>query len=158
MTTAQKEKHDTVKNTVDIDTWSVVKYIRGKHYMFKAAVCTAEKLRREEFECIVDPTEKQAKHEQWARENMLMVRHFINRRCNCVSTEIDDIHVDVFLGGDGKGKMKKARGSARNGARNEDKVLHLRNAPQRAEATGLVAIRQDHCRNGHAGPRSLGPQ
>ena len=127
MTTAQKEKHNTVKNTVDVETWSVVKYIRGRHYMFKAAVYTAEKLRREEFECIIDLTEKQAKYEEWARENMLMVRHFINRRRNYVATEIGDTCVDVFLGGDGKGKMKKARGSARNGARNGDKGLDLSN-------------------------------
>ena len=125
MTTAQKERHDTVKSTVDNDVWPHVKYLRGRDYMFKAAVLTAKFMEREEIECLTDPAAKQEKYEEWARENMGMVRHFINKRRNYVSTEIGDIYVDALLGGDGKGKVKKNRQSGRKVAGAEDQELDL---------------------------------
>ena len=87
MTTAEKSLHDTVKNVVDNRVWPVVKYLRGKDYMFKAAVLTAKFMEREEIECLSDPAARNKKYEEWAADHMLIVRHFINKRRNYVSTE-----------------------------------------------------------------------
>ena len=125
MTTAEKSLHDTVKNAVDNKIWPLVKCLRGKDFMFKAAVITARFMEREEIECLSDPDEREKKCEEWASDHMLLVRHFLNKRRNYVSTEIGDLCVDVLLGGDGKGKMKKSRQSGRSLMQNSDQALDL---------------------------------